>query len=67
VLAPLLLVAAGFAFWIWAYWAETEELDYLLDTSSYRVVDTLVLTAWVFLPLLAEVILRRNEEGGARR
>jgi hypothetical protein len=67
VLAPLLLVLAGFAFWIWAYWAETEELDYLLDTSSYRVVDTLVLTAWVFLPLLAEVILRGNEEGGARR
>ena len=67
ILAPLVLVAAGFAFWIWAYWAETEELDYLLDTSSYRVVDTLVLTAWVFLPVLAEVLLRRREEGGARR
>jgi hypothetical protein len=67
VLAPALLLGAGFLFWIWAYWAETEELHYLLDTSSYRVVDTLVLTAWLFTPLLAEAVLREHEEGGARR
>jgi hypothetical protein len=63
-LAPLLLLAALFGFWVWAYWAESESLDYLLSTSSYRVADSLVLTAWVLLPLQGELLLARARAEG---
>jgi hypothetical protein len=59
-LAPAALVAVLYAFWVWAYWAETEDLDYLLATSAYRVVDTAVLVAWLGVPLLAEAVLRQS-------
>jgi hypothetical protein len=58
-LAPALLFGAVFAFWIWAYWAESENLDYLLSTSSYRIADSLVLLAWVLVPLQSELLLAR--------
>jgi len=57
-LVPPFLLGAVFLFWIWAYWAETENLDYLLTTSSYRVADSLVLLAWVLLPVQGELLLR---------
>ncbi|MGH3105522.1 MAG: hypothetical protein ACRDN6_15635, partial [Gaiellaceae bacterium] len=66
-LAPALLLAAGLAFWVWAYWAETENLDYLLGTSAYRVVDSLVLCAWIFVPVQAELLLRGREAGASVR
>jgi hypothetical protein len=59
-LAPTALLAAVFAFWVWAYWAESESLDYLLATSSYRIADSLVLLAWVLLPVQAEMLLSRE-------
>jgi hypothetical protein len=63
-LAPLLLLAALFGFWVWAYWAETESLDYLLSTSSYRIADSLVLMAWILLPLQGELVLARAGSEG---
>jgi hypothetical protein len=57
-LAPATLVAVLYGFWVWAYWAESEEIDYLLATSAYRVVDTPVLIAWLGVPLLAERLLQ---------
>jgi len=54
------LLAAGFAFLAWAYWADRDEIDYLVSTSAYRVVDPLVLTAAVAVPLLAERLLSRR-------
>jgi hypothetical protein len=56
-LAPALVVAAGLAFWTWAYWADGDEIDFLLATSSYRVIDALVLSAGLAVPLLAERLL----------
>lgn len=59
-LAPGLLVAVLYAFWVWAYWAESEDIDYLLATSAYRVVDTPVLVAWLGVPLLAEALVAQS-------
>ena len=64
-LTPALLVAAVFGFWIWAYWAESESLDYLLSTSSYRIADSLVLLAWVLVPVQGELLLARLGSEGA--
>lgn len=57
-LAPSALVAVGIAFWTWAYWSAEDNLDYLLATSSYRVIDPIVLAAAVLVPLEAERLLR---------
>ena len=54
------LLAAGFAFLTWAYWADRDGIDYLVATSAYRVVDPLVLAAALAIPLLAERILSRR-------
>jgi hypothetical protein len=64
-LAPALLVGSLFGFWVWAYWAESESLEYLLSTSSYRIADSLVLLAWVLLPLQSELLLGRAGSAGA--
>jgi hypothetical protein len=61
-LTPTALLAAVFAFWIWAYWAESESLDYLLATSSYRIADSLVLLAWVLLSVQGEMLLSRERD-----
>jgi hypothetical protein len=66
-LFPSLLLGAVFLFWVWAYWAESENLDYLLATSSYRVADSLVLLAWTLLPVQVELLLREPIEGGLPR
>jgi hypothetical protein len=57
-LGPALVIAAGFVFWIWAYWADGDEIRFVLATSSYRVVDALALTAGLAVPVLAERLLR---------
>jgi hypothetical protein len=51
-------LALGFAFLIWAYWSNPDDIDYLVATSAYRTVDPLVLTAAVFIPIAAERLLR---------
>jgi hypothetical protein len=61
-LAPLVAVAALYVFWVWAYWAETEDLDYLLATSAYRVVDTILVVAALSLPVLAEALTTRRRD-----
>jgi hypothetical protein len=58
-LAPALVVVAGLGFWTWAYWADRDEIGYVLSTSAYRVVDTIVLTAGLAVPVLAERLLTR--------
>ena len=57
-LAPLAASLLTAAFLVWAYWANRDELGFLLATSAYRVVDPLVLTAAAFVPLLGERLLR---------
>ena len=57
-LAPTAVVGVGILFWTWAYWSAQDNLAYLLATSSYRVIDPLVLAAAVLLPLEAERLLR---------
>jgi len=61
------LLAVGFAFLAWAYWADRDEIDYLVATSAYRVVDPLVLTAALAIPLLAERLLSSASWEGTRR
>jgi hypothetical protein len=57
-LGPALILVAGFAFWTWAYWADRDEIDFVLATSSYRVIDALVLSAGLAVPILAEKLLQ---------
>jgi hypothetical protein len=56
-LLPAAGLAAGYVFVLWAYGSATDDLDYLLATSSYRVVDPVVLCAGVLVPVLAERLL----------
>jgi hypothetical protein len=65
-LAPAALCGAGYAFWVWVNWADSLDLTYRLDTSAWRVVDGLVLTAGVLLPLTAEALIRRRGVQAAR-
>ena len=53
-LAPVAIVGGMTAFLVWAYWANRDELDFLLATSAYRAVDPVVLTAAVLLPFTVE-------------
>jgi hypothetical protein len=63
-LVPVLAVVALYAFWVWAYWAETEDLGYLLSTSAYRVVDTPVVVAALAIPVLVEALARSRFPSG---
>lgn len=56
-LAPTGIVAAGFGFWVWVNWADVYPLSYRLPTSSYRIVDAVVLAAGVAVPVLTERLL----------
>jgi hypothetical protein len=56
-LSPALVVLVGWGFWTWAYWADRDEIGYLVATSSYRVVDPIVLAAALAIPVLAERLL----------
>ena len=58
-LAPAAAVGALYVFLVWAYWADRDPISFVLATSAYRVVDPLVLSAAVLLPLAAERVLRR--------
>src|SRR6266566_3832363 len=44
-LAPPALVGVGYAFWIWANWGDTMDLQFRLQTSGSRVVVPTVLLA----------------------
>jgi hypothetical protein len=44
-----------------AYWIDRDEIRYVLDTSAYRVIDPVVLTAAVLVPLVAETFLQQRE------
>src|SRR5581483_4202409 len=69
-LLPLALaLALLFAFLVWVYWADSQDLGYRLSTSGYRVVDTLTLLAAAASPVLAEALVRagRGRSGGRRR
>jgi hypothetical protein len=59
--AALLVPASLHAVVLVAYWIDRDEIGYLVSTSAYRVVDPLVLTAAVLVPLLAEALLQQRE------
>lgn len=53
------VLAAGFVFLAWAYWADRDEINFLVSTSAYRIVEPFVLTAALAIPLLAERLLSK--------
>ena len=59
--AALLVPAALYAVVLVAYWIDRDEIGYLVSTSAYRVIDPLVLTAAVLVPLLGEAFLQQRE------
>jgi hypothetical protein len=63
------MLAVGFLLLVWAYWADRDAIDYLVATSAYRLVDPLVLTAALAVPLLAERLLAADatRRGGRPR
>jgi hypothetical protein len=44
-----------------AYWIDRDEIGYLVSTSAYRVIDPVVLSTAVLIPLLAEAFLQQRE------
>jgi len=62
-LAPALALGLGYLVWIWIYWSGPIDLTFWLQTSSYRVVDSLHLAAGVLLPLLLERVTSLRERG----
>jgi hypothetical protein len=61
-LTPVFALGLGYVFWIWIYWSGSLPLSFWLQTSAYRVVDSLILTAGVFLPLLLERVASSSEQ-----
>jgi hypothetical protein len=59
-LAPAALVGVGYAFWIWANWGDTMDLQFRLETSAYRIVDATVLAAAFALPFLVDRLVARD-------
>ncbi len=57
----LLLPGALLAVILVAYWIDRDEIGYVLATSAYRVIDPVVLSAAVLVPLLAESFLQQRE------
>ncbi len=64
-LGPPVLVVAGWGLFVWIYWAGSIELTFWLDTSAYRVVDSLALAAAIALPLVAERVFTSTTVSGA--
>src|SRR5687767_7385205 len=60
---PRVLLAPGalLAVVLTAYWIDRDEINFVLATSSYRVIDPVVLSAAVLIPLLAESFLQQRE------
>ncbi|MDP9227392.1 MAG: hypothetical protein M3P18_26805 [Actinomycetota bacterium] len=65
-LVPVLGLALGSAFFVWVYWSGPIDLSFWLPTSAYRVVDSLVLSSAVAIPLIAEHLLRRASSRAVR-
>jgi hypothetical protein len=57
----LLVPGALLAVVLTAYWIDRDEIGFVLATSAYRVVDPLVLSAAVLIPILAESFLQQRE------
>lgn len=57
----LLVPGALLAVVLAAYWIDRDQIDFVLATSSYRVIDPVVLSAAVLIPLLAESFLQQRE------
>jgi hypothetical protein len=57
LLAPGALLAVVLV----AYWIDRDEIGYVLATSAYRVIDPVVLSAAVLIPLLAESFFQQRE------
>ena len=57
-LLPPGMLAAGVAAFIWIYWAGSVDLTWWLDTSAYRVVDSLAVTAGIAVPYICECCWR---------
>jgi hypothetical protein len=57
----LLVPGALLAVIVVAYWIDRDEIGFVLRTSAYRVIDPVVLTAAVLVPLLAETFLQQRE------
>jgi hypothetical protein len=57
----LLVPAALLAVVLFAYWIDRDEIDFVLATSAYRVIDPVVLCAAVLIPLLAESFLQQRQ------
>lgn len=57
----LLVPAALLAVILVAYWIDRDEIDFVLATSAYRVIDPVVLSAAVLIPLLAESFLQQRQ------
>jgi hypothetical protein len=59
--AALLVPASLLGVVLVAYWIDRDEIGYLVSTSAYRVIDPVVLSAAVLIPLLAEAFLQQRE------
>ena len=57
----LLVPAALLVVVLAAYWIDRDDIDFVLATSAYRVVDPLVLSAAALVPLLAEAFFQQRE------
>jgi hypothetical protein len=57
----LLVPGALLAVVLVAYWIDRDEINYVLATSAYRVIDPVVLSAAVLIPLLAESFFQQRE------
>ncbi len=57
----LLVPGALLAVVLVAYWIDRDEIGYVLATSAYRVIDPIVLSVAVLIPLLAESFLQQRE------
>ena len=57
----LLVPGALLAVVLVAYWIDRDEINFVLATSAYRVIDPVVLSAAVLIPLLAESFLQQRE------
>lgn len=66
-LSPVVVLGSLYMFWIWVYWTHPDRLEYIIDTSSYRVIDGAILLTGLSIPLLAEGLLRSDEMRARRR
>jgi energy-coupling factor transporter transmembrane protein EcfT len=63
-LGPPAMVGVGLALLVWIYWAGSVELTFWLDTSAYRVVDSVMVATAIALPLVLERLLSSRPARG---